>query len=67
MIFNGEPLDPLTIDGMLDAVIEPGGKCPPSPILQKRPIMQYNMISQDKDIASGGWGPATKGRASPFG
>lgn len=66
MIFNGEPLDPRTIDGMLDAVIEPAGKCPHSPMLQKRPIMRQNMNSQNEEIVLGGWGPAPKGRGSPF-
>ena len=33
MIYNGEPIDPLTIDGILEAVLEPEGKCPRSPVL----------------------------------
>ena len=34
MIFNSEPLDPLTIDGMLEAIVEPRGKRPRSPMMQ---------------------------------
>lgn len=33
MIYNGDPLDPLTINGMLEAIFEPEGKCPRSPTL----------------------------------